>query len=100
MDGSKYKYEFAGFSLDFGKQQLLKLQLKLGTVSSTDYGKNRQHFVPKCWRFPRKAPGSKPANRANDLKYRKPPYRIPGTGVFSTISSAASYSPTGSPLQY
>ncbi|MHA5052628.1 hypothetical protein [Streptomyces sp. SD15] len=40
VDGSKYTYEFAGLSLDFGKQLLLKLQLKLGTVSETDCGKN------------------------------------------------------------
>ncbi|MCX4455552.1 hypothetical protein OG585_23455 [Streptomyces sp. NBC_01340] len=40
VNGSKIKREFAGLDLDFAKQLLLKSQLKLGTVSKVDCGKN------------------------------------------------------------
>ncbi|MEH0424102.1 PASTA domain-containing protein [Streptomyces sp. B21-083] len=40
LEGSKFKYEFGGLSLDFATQQLAKMQLKLGTVKTTDCGKN------------------------------------------------------------
>ncbi|MET9081834.1 hypothetical protein ABZX77_07995 [Streptomyces sp. NPDC004237] len=40
LKGSKFPLEFAGLDLDFAKQLLLKGQLKLGTVSKVDCGKN------------------------------------------------------------
>ncbi|MFF3375947.1 PASTA domain-containing protein [Streptomyces sp. NPDC002680] len=40
MEGSKYKYEFGGISLDFAQQRLAKMELKQGTVTKTDCGKN------------------------------------------------------------
>ncbi|GAX56348.1 hypothetical protein [Streptomyces olivochromogenes] len=40
VNGSKIKREFAGLDLDFAKQLLMKSQLKLGTVSKVDCGKN------------------------------------------------------------
>ncbi|MFJ9710812.1 hypothetical protein [Streptomyces sp. NPDC101234] len=40
LKGSKIPLEFAGLDLDFAKQLLLKSQLKLGTVSKVDCGKN------------------------------------------------------------
>lgn len=40
LEGSKYKLDFGGLSLDFAKQQLLKSQLNLGKVGEVDCGKN------------------------------------------------------------
>ncbi|MCX4590523.1 hypothetical protein OG819_12360 [Streptomyces sp. NBC_01549] len=40
VNGSKIKRDFAGLDLDFAKQLLMKSQLKLGTVSKVDCGKN------------------------------------------------------------
>ncbi|MFD5762118.1 hypothetical protein ACFWIZ_45015 [Streptomyces sp. NPDC127044] len=40
LKGSKFPLDFAGLDLDFAKQLLLKGQLKLGTVSKVDCGKN------------------------------------------------------------
>lgn len=40
VNGSKIKREFADLDLDFAKQLLMKSQLKLGTVSKVDCGKN------------------------------------------------------------
>ncbi|MEV0224327.1 PASTA domain-containing protein [Streptomyces sp. NPDC050704] len=40
MEGSQFKIELTGLDLDLAQQQLLRAQLKIGTVSETPCGKH------------------------------------------------------------